>query len=223
MARERHYSAGLGIETGDRIVTAWGTGPYDVWSVSPARYISQAACSIVVFPWPVVDLVVVLPGSTNAGSPFFINEVHRSGERYFSASDEVIIEKGQSWYLAMSLFDVVAPDADPYQFQDGVNYDCLDGELWRCPKCGLDYNALTVPTVPHMIPGDPRGRRPYCPRCGHWPDPLYIARDGDKWSSYQLHLHCRMVEQYREHAPERIAYLSQPDPTPKRKKGKKNG
>lgn len=221
MAREKHYSAGLGIETGDRVVTtAWGTGPYDVWSVSPAHYISNAGGAIVVFPWPVVDLVVVLPGSPDARSPFFINEVHRAGERYFSSTSEVFIEKGKSWYLAMSLFDVTEPEADLYRFQDGVDYSCMDGELWRCTRCGLDYNALTVPTVPHMIPGDPRGRRPTCPRCGGWPDALYIARDGERWGAYNLAMHCRMVEQYKLHAPERIAYLT--DPAPKRKKGKKS-
>jgi hypothetical protein len=188
--------------------------------VSRPRYLSHSLGQIVVFPWPIVDLVVVLPGRTSDADAFYIGEVHRAGERYFTGRDEVVIEKGKAWYMAMSLFDVTEPDAEPYPFQDGVDYTCLDGDLWRCPRCGLDYNALTVPTVSYMIPGDPRGRRPTCPRCGGWPEPLYIVRDGENWSSFQLYLNCRMLEQYKLHAPERIAYLT--GPAPKRKKGKKS-
>lgn len=206
--KERIYSSAMGIGTGDIVSTSYGTGPYEVWNVTKPRNIIESM-GRVILPWPVISLVCTLPDETalNEHTGYYINEVHREAERYFSGGDEVFVEKRSAGYVAMSLFSPMEDELPTYLFQSGVDYACFDGELWHCRRCTLDYNALTVPVVAGMIPGDPRGRRPECPRCGGWPEPLYMIRSGEKWGSYSVMMHGRMIEQYKQFAPERIAYM----------------
>lgn len=212
----------LGIKTGDIVRPGYTSLIYEVVTVTPPYMYEKYVSNLVIFPEPVVSLVLrnaLEPGDRNFG---YINEVRRTPEgRYFSRLDELVIEREDaSGFHQMGLF-AVEETYQGYPFQEGVNYDCLDGELWKCDKCGKDFNALYQPVVPDMIPGDPRGRHPLCPVCCHWASQIFVARAGEKWSGCQLNLHIRMVEQYKQHCPERIAYLLNPPP-PTKKARKKN-
>lgn len=210
---DRVYKEYLGIATGDIVSTSYGTGPYEVWSVSPPKAEESFAGSIVRFPWQVVSLVLIKPGVPPKGDIglYWINDIRRRDDgRYFSNGNEIYVTKTrQDKPMQMGLFSSSNSDKPvPHDYrQPGVNYDCLDLELWHCPKCQKDFNALTRPSAPTMVPGDPRGWRPLCPDCNHWPDAVFIIKDGEAFSAYSLTLHTRMIEQYRQFHPERIAYF----------------
>lgn len=206
------YTCGLGIETGDRVSTSYGTGPYQVVHVSAPTYLAHYVGALVILPWPTVSLSLLPADPKDARSSYcYLGEIRQTvteqGVRYFSNKDEIFVTKGAGNHAQLSLFAQQPAPPQPYAFQPGVNYACLDGELWHCPRCSADFNALRVPTIPTMVPGDPRGHNPPCPHCGSWPEPRYVIQPGEVISSFWVQNHGRMVTQYRAHHPERIAYL----------------
>lgn len=203
------FTSHLGIATDDVITTSWNTGPYTVWHVSDPTFVVNPAGCIVVLPYPVVYLTLILPGRlpVNGNGFYYINDVyHIDGNQYGSGGGTVTVERAQGSFVQMDMFSAPAP-LQTCVFTPGVDYTVMDGELWHCRYCQKDYNGLTVPTVPTMVPGDPRGRRPLCPHCEAWPEKIFIVQPGEKLNSYLIAMSVRMIAQYREFAPERIAYL----------------
>ena len=214
----------LGIKTGDIIRTSYHTGPYEVVAVTPPKVVELFISDLFIFPWPVVSLTLRDAKNASDRGNYGISDIHREGDRYFSGGDEIFVEDPHNGgFHQIGLFGVEETSYATYAYQEGVNYEALDGELWKCGQCGKDYNGLFVPTVPDMVPGDPRGRRPTCPVCGGWPGHIYVVRPGEKWSTYMLYLQGRLVEQYNQFCPERLAYMRQASPpAPKKARKKKN-
>lgn len=156
MIKRPPYEEALGIATGD-VVQLRGSGPYYVWAISGPRYTERGVSYFVVWPFPVISLVLVysidgfpleLPNDYHFA---YVHDVYlRSDERWFSGADEVFVtrlrgEVGQQ----MNLFAAIQELPAPYEFQPGVEYHGGDGTVWKCERCGADFNATkTEPCNP---------------------------------------------------------------------------
>ena len=160
--RRRIYQTALGIQTGDIVSTSYGTGPYEVWSIRGPQYVERRGVGVwIIRTWPVVSLGLVKPGEQPAwhtSCPFFIiNTVRQEGDRWFTdAGDEVFVTPSRVRFpLPVDMFRSFPPLPEPYLFQPGVDYQAGDGLVWRCERCGTDFNA----------PGESKWGPAWCPRC----------------------------------------------------------
>lgn len=138
----------LGISIGDIVTTSYGTGPYVVQELCGPYYTAPGLMGLVIRTWPVIDL--------GFGDYSGVNDVRQEGDRWFTDSnDEIYVQhrdpEGQLW-----LFDPPSVGELPYVFDPQVDYRRF-GEVWRCERCKIDYNA----------PDEPEAwRGGICPCCG---------------------------------------------------------
>lgn len=161
----------LGIKVGDIVSTSYGTGPYRVISIHGPVWWEDNIFYLVVWPYPVISLVVVGPDeSEKANHHCFLNEIHQEGERWFNDSgDEIFLLEKDKFPKApepkpeqMDMFSLLKPAVEnapkamplnePYKFQEGVDYSDPK-HVFHCPICRVDYN------------GDYWNNGHTCPRC----------------------------------------------------------
>jgi len=147
------YEEILGIATGDIVTTSYGTGPYIVKRISGPSYIHQDISALVIWPYPVISLVLAYTDPTHTSSAY-INNIHREPDgRYLTdGGHEITVQRPISATSGqMSLFAVRS--IPQYQFQPGVDYHAGDSRVWHCPYCGHDFNAekqgICGPACPH--------------------------------------------------------------------------
>lgn len=136
----------LGISIGDIITTSYSTGPYIVHVLYGPYYTSPGLNGLVIRTWPVVGL--------ECGDAW-INDVRQEGDRWFTDSNDEIYVQSSEPEGQLLLFDLPHGE-QPYSFDPQVDYHRF-GEVWRCARCGIDYNA---PDEPEPWRGG------ICPRCG---------------------------------------------------------
>jgi len=158
---ERIYKKVLGIRVGDIVTTSYNTGPYEVWSIH-GPHLWEKHSYYIIYPWPVISLALAYTESHHLfGKKGFsyINDIHREGDcRWLTTTgDEVIVTPPPNGYpdLPVDMFRSFPPPAEPYPFQDGVDYSAGHRRVWHCHRCGLDFNWQ--PTSRHGPPN--------CPRC----------------------------------------------------------
>ena len=164
----RVHKEALGIRVGDVITTSYGTGPFEVWSIYGPRCWDEGL-NWIIWTWPVISLKLI----TTEGNPrhgkctvnsehyfSYINELRRENSRWFNTmGDEIFARPPRSGYpnLPVDIFLSYPPASAPYLFQDGVDYHAGYRRVWRCCRCGLDFNW--EPTS--------RNGPPHCPRCNY--------------------------------------------------------
>lgn len=183
----RIYQEALGIHTGDIVRTSYGSGPYEVWSMTPPSYVHglEHGPEVVIHLWPTISLVLVKPhGKSNhhqvVAPCYYINNVRQVLQPYGSSrwftdqNDEVLVEPSDAPpALPIDMFASYPPIPEPPVFQAGVEYSVsagVDGEicLWHCRTCALDFNGPPVA---------PRAHVAHCPQCGHWGSwPVYVMQ-----------------------------------------------
>ena len=159
MKTARIFQEALGICTGDVVTTSYGTGPYEVWSISGPRLWREGLWRTI-YPAPVISLALLSTGHTGSvrsSQVYGINDVLQEGDRWLTLSgDEVFVRPpARRPLLQVDMFRSYPADPVPYPFQAGVDYT-LEERVWHCPTCGRDCNA------------DPPGpfAPPPCPYCG---------------------------------------------------------
>ena len=174
--KTRVYKEALGIQVGDIITTSYDTGPYEVWHIWGPKYWHKGL-DWIIWPWPVISLLCVYaPGHHFFGRRGFsyLNEIHQENDRWFMPYGEIFIASPVGGYpdLPMDMFLNYAPSAEPYPFQDGVDYIAW---AWHCRGCGLDFNEVRDDHSPPLCPNCQyiastrlimveAGRHP-CPKC----------------------------------------------------------
>jgi len=135
------YEEILGIATGDIVTTSYGTGPYIVKRISGPSYIHQDISALVIWPYPVISLVLAYTDPTHTSSAY-INNIHREPDGcYFTdGGREITVQRPSSTSPGqLSLF--ATRNIPQYQFQSGVQYHAGDSRVWHCPYCGHDFNT----------------------------------------------------------------------------------
>lgn len=166
--RLRPNKRALGVSTGDIVTTSYNTGPYEVWDIQgPRLYSGGRYGPLFIWRRPHMSLVFTTPGTSppeGAEYPRINDVVHING-RWFSLGgrDELFVEH-RSAAGQISLFGPEEPTAEPYRFQEGVDYDA-EGRTWHCWACGRDFNA--DPTGLHCGPNCPDDN---CHGLGEWVD-----------------------------------------------------
>jgi hypothetical protein len=177
------YRRGLGICTGDIVRTSYGTGPYEVWDVHGPHQFVHGPSEICIWPYPVVSLSLLpvqrypnerITVANMAG----INEIRREGDRWFTRNSEVLVTPGTGLFQPSLFGTGDEAEAEPYRFQEGVNY--REGRVWHCERCGRDFDDTQLPEPPRTVTtysrfvyGPGQRVRPDCPDCGAWPIPIY--------------------------------------------------
>jgi len=163
---DRYFREVLGLKVGDIVETSYGTGPYEVWYVTPARMVTHFVHALIVRSWPVIDLAVVTPNERShrllRGDFSYINNIRREGKRWFTdQQDEVFVrERGTALVLPIHPTWSYPPSPSPYAFQSGVDYHAGHRRVWHCEACGRDWNEAE-----ERRPWEP-ARCPLCTRVG---------------------------------------------------------
>jgi hypothetical protein len=103
---------------------------------------------------------------------------------YWSEQNDQIWPSEGNALLQLDMFRVEPPPARLYAFQENVDYDAADKQIWHCAMCGHDFNT------PELA----RPCAPRCPACKTLDLTLQIVmmrdvpRDQAKASSYQRKL-----------------------------------
>lgn len=178
---KRIYKTAFGIETGDLMYPSYSKQCYEVVGITRPLYVQDAWYCLAINTLPVFTLVGGLPphleeyaaqGGITKGR---INDVRCQDGRYFSLSDEIVIEKRQPPYeQVIDMFESYLQPGEPYAWQDGVDYAAGDGHIYNCRECGLDFNAQKKP----------RSHCPLCPRCNWVSRPIYIFDYGEAKHHY---------------------------------------
>jgi DNA-directed RNA polymerase subunit RPC12/RpoP len=135
------YQAGLGIQTGDIVRTSYATGPYRVASIWGPRLWHDWNLEIIIFQEPIVSLG--LSHLDGGEAHFSISEIWRDGDRWFSSGSEVFVTHDAKAPAAqLGLFGAAAPAIEPYPFTPGVDYSPSYQRVWRCDRCGHDFNGM---------------------------------------------------------------------------------
>lgn len=152
--RPRPNKRALGISTGDIVTTSYGTGPYEVWDIQ-GPYLYSNWQGLFIYRHPKMSLVMTTPGTIPPEGAQYprINDVVYIGGRWLSLGgrDELFVEH-RSQAGQINLFGPEEPTAEPYRFQEGVDYEAKD-RTWHCWGCGRDFNA--EPTGQHCGPPCP--------------------------------------------------------------------
>ncbi len=149
--RERVFRSALGLSVGDIVKvlqTPWSSEsrPYEIWDIRGPYYIENGCLELTIRTWPVISMRCVRPGNQSPREVFgddgfsYLNHIRREGDRWFSDQNCEIVVLERRPVVQMNLFDDVAPE--PYQFQLGVDYAAGVGRVWKCQRCGLDFNAV---------------------------------------------------------------------------------
>jgi len=167
------YKEALDIAVGDVVTTSYGSGPYRVTHIwGPKTWYSDHH-EMVIWPYPIISLVLTYDDDHRQNPAAFINNVHREQDRWFTdcvthlgERDEVFVQKPDTPTppMQISLFTQVEPP--PYQFQPGVDYNAGDGHVWHCNQCGTDFNA------------DRRNRWDTPTHCETWAVPIIVMGNG---------------------------------------------
>lgn len=174
-AQAHVITTALGISTGDRIWTSYGTGGI-VTHISRPHYVDEYTSFRGIRTWPVV--------SVNYDKDCTINDIRQEGDRWFTdTDDEIFIEKAHKTdLLQLDMFETVLEPCEPYEFREGVDYTL---NAWSCDKCG-DFNA-------EPESGDMRWHCPTCKRYGVYQ--LYVMPPREpgakQHNSYLIHLGAR--------------------------------
>ncbi len=185
--RKRVWRSALGLSVGDVVQVHHGAtvcGPYEIWAIRGPYYVEgPAAGPLVIRTWPVINLVCVRPGNRapregmGEDGFWYVNDVRQEGDRWFTDQNVDVVLSERCGIVQYGLFDALPPEPS---FQAGVDYAAGVGRVWRCVRCGLDFNAEPPWPEPAWHCGWPAAKLIVMPPRARPPEP--------DWSSYQVRL-----------------------------------
>lgn len=155
----RMYRTALDLEVGDVVTTSYGTGPYEIETITAPYWFHRYPGDLFIHTVPMVSITCFDVGDVQRRDTdrSYINDIRRSGERWLmSGKDELFVQKPINRPpMQIDMFYSYPAMPPPYPFDPSVDYS---KDAWKCDICNGDFNW--TPPVRNDLPHG-------CPHCKH--------------------------------------------------------